>query len=88
MNFHIPELDVYVPWYGRPSLEIWHKVKQFVYERDKGKCQYCGQPVEYRQSHCHHVLELSQGGTNHLSNLKTLCVPCHESRHPYMKNMR
>jgi 5-methylcytosine-specific restriction endonuclease McrA len=63
-------------------------IKQYVYKRDGGICLYCKQPVEYHESHCHHVLELSEGGTNHPSNLKTLCVNCHKDRHPFMKGRK
>ena len=78
--------DTRYAWYGRPKIEDWIKLKQYVYERDKGICQYCEQQIEYDKTHCHHILELSEGGTNHPSNLKTLCIGCHEERHPFMKN--
>lgn len=76
--------DLRIPWFGRPPLDVWVKLKQFIYDRDAGICQYCSQPIEYIKSHCHHVLELSEGGTNHPSNLKTLCHGCHKNRHPFM----
>jgi len=78
--------DLRVPWYGRPPIDVWIRVKQWIYQRDKGICQYCKNQTEYKDTHCHHVLELSEGGTNHPSNLKTLCIECHEDRHPFMKN--
>lgn len=84
--FVVPEIpSVKFPWYGRPPIEDWIKLKQFVFERDKGVCQYCNQPVEYHDSHCHHILELSENGTNHPTNLKTLCIDCHKIRHPFME---
>lgn len=84
--FTIPEIpDTRYPWYRRPQIDSWIKLKQHVYERDEGICQYCMQPAEYNHSHCHHVLPLSEGGTNHPTNLKTLCVECHEARHPFMQ---
>lgn len=83
--FTVKDLDIRFPWYGRMSLDIWRPLRQWVYERDGGKCQYCGNPVELFECHIHHVLELSQNGTNHPSNLKTLCIPCHKDRHPFMK---
>lgn len=76
------------PWYGRPPIEQWIKLKQFVYERDKGICQRCQLQTEYTNSHCHHILELSENGTNYPSNLKTLCHKCHKIRHPFMKSAR
>lgn len=80
--------NVRFQWYGRPKLEDWVKLKQYVYERDLGICQYCLEQTPYEKTHCHHVFELQDGGTNHPSNLKTLCHKCHKDRHPFMKSMR
>lgn len=88
-HFAIPELLPHrFPWFSRPPIELWIMLKQFVYERDGGICQYCKQQTEYKDTHCHHALELSEGGTNHPSNLKTLCVSCHKTRHPFMKTAK
>lgn len=87
--FEIPEIQgKQFPWQTRMRVELWHPLRQFVYQRDGGKCQYCGKPVELTDCHCHHTLELSEGGTNHPSNLKTLCRDCHKTRHPFMKSAR
>ena len=88
-HFAIPELpDLRFPWFGRPPIDLWVRLKQHVYQRDLGRCCYCKQQVEYRLTHCHHTLELSEGGTNHPTNLKTLCRPCHKNRHPFMRNAK
>lgn len=88
-TFTIDELPgLRFPWYGRMALDLWLPLKQFVFQRDGGICQKCNAPVEYIKSHCHHVLELSEHGTNHPSNLKTLCVDCHKIRHPFMMSAR
>lgn len=73
------------PWHNRMSLELWRPLKQWIYQRDLGICQYCKKQYPYDKTHCHHVLELSEGGTNHPANLKTLCHNCHKERHPFMK---
>lgn len=87
--FEVPELPEFrFNWYTRLPLDLWIPLKQFVYQRDNGICRYCEQQVEYKDTHCHHTLELSEGGTNHPSNLKTLCVPCHKERHPFMKTTK
>jgi 5-methylcytosine-specific restriction endonuclease McrA len=86
MFFIVENLEIRFPWYGRMSLDIWRPLRQWVYERDSGKCRYCGNSVELFECHIHHVLELSEGGVNHPSNLKTLCIPCHKNRHPFMKD--
>jgi 5-methylcytosine-specific restriction endonuclease McrA len=73
------------PWFHRMPEDQWREIKQYVYQLDLGLCQYCEQPVKFEECHTHHVLELSQGGTNHPSNLKTLHKKCHKDRHPFMK---
>ncbi len=88
-HFTIPELpDLRFDWYTRMPIDLWVMLKQHIYQRDQGLCQYCNDQVEYKSSHCHHVLELSAGGTNHPTNLKTVCVPCHKERHPFMKSAK
>lgn len=80
------ELDgKFYDWYRRLPVNEWRVLRQYIYQRDNGTCLYCGEKVELNKCHCHHVLELSQGGTNHPTNLKTLCKKCHENRHPHMK---
>jgi len=44
--------------------------------------------VELTDCHIHHALELSQGGTNHPSNLKVSCKDCHKKIHPFMMDAR
>lgn len=86
-GFTVPELAGKVfPWFGRMPDHLWRPLRQHVYQRDNGRCCYCGQAVELFKCHIHHVLELSRNGTNHPTNLKTLCVPCHEARHPHMQD--
>jgi 5-methylcytosine-specific restriction protein A len=85
--FTVPDLHKRFPWYGRMRLEQWRVLRQWVYERDGGLCQYCGRRVELHKCHCHHVLPLSENGSNHPTNLKTLCVDCHKKRHPHMRDI-
>lgn len=85
-TFQIPELTgLDFPWYTRMTQTLWRPLRQYVYQRDNGKCRYCDTSIELYACHCHHVLELNQGGTNHPDNLKTACIPCHEKKHPFMK---
>jgi 5-methylcytosine-specific restriction endonuclease McrA len=77
-----------IPWYRRPPIEIWRRLRQIIYTRDGGLCCYCHNPVRLEDCHIHHVLELSEGGTNQPTNLKTLCVKCHKTRHPFMRSPR
>ena len=42
-------------------------------------CERCGSKDELE---VHHIIPLKLGGSNELSNLRTLCMPCHGSEHP------
>ena len=84
-DFSLLELPGLVfPWYKRMPEDLWRAMRQHVYQRDHGRCCYCVGPTELFECHCHHVLPLSEGGTNHPTNLKTLCPVCHKTRHPFM----
>jgi len=86
--FEIEQLPgVKFPWHTRMDIDLWRMLRQFVYKRDGGKCQYCGAEVELYKCHIHHVVELVANGgcgTNHPTNLKVVCVGCHKKEHPHM----
>ncbi len=73
-------------WFGRLRGKPLQRLRRFVHTRDKGQCRDCGRKVSFRKFHCHHVLEVSQGGTNHPTNLVTLCRACHEKKHAHLRN--
>lgn len=52
----------------------WRKIRQKVLQRDNRICQVCGKE---HSGQVHHILPRSQGGTNDLANLITLCGKCH-----------
>lgn len=57
----------------------WDAIREMVYERDDYECANCGRSdVEL---HCHHIVPIHKGGTHNLSNLKTVCRPCHMALH-------
>lgn len=56
----------------------WKERAQRIKERDKHCCQFCG---SNSQLDVHHIVYLSNWGTNQQSNLVTLCRPCHEAEH-------
>lgn len=74
-------------WLHRMPDAPWRVLRQWVYARDGGKCRYCDIAVELYGCHIHHVLPLSEHGTNHPGNLKTACVECHKKKHPHMQKM-
>jgi 5-methylcytosine-specific restriction protein A len=64
------------PPYGADPLPMspnWPAIRRFVLERDRQRCQLCG----VHGTHVDHIKPRSAGGSDHPSNLQTLCVPCH-----------
>lgn len=47
------------------------------------KCQICGRKLSRLNPERtkHHIIPISQGGTNQFSNLQVLCVDCHYQIH-------
>ncbi len=52
----------------------WERLRLQVFDRDAHRCRECGRAGRLE---AHHVVELAHGGTNDMSNLKTLCRTCH-----------
>lgn len=51
--------------------------RRATYARDAGRCCLCGCVVDFYNSEMDHRIALQFGGDNELSNLWTLCRPCH-----------
>lgn len=62
---------------GRP----WRRLRDQVFARDQYLCQVCkhhGRITEARI--CDHIIPLSQGGTDHITNLQALCQSCSDAK--------
>ena len=61
----------------RLPADVWHIVRSIVLERDGHACVYCGatQPLAGD-----HIVPLSLGGSNALTNLAAACSPCNLSK--------
>jgi len=58
----------------------WRMIRGGVIERDGGVCRLCGKDLSNVPSwltEVHHIRPKCEGGTDHPSNLVTLCVMCH-----------
>ena len=56
-------------------------LREAVFVRDKYTCQICGKTVKDGIIlHAHHIVYRSNGGTNRLNNLLTVCDRCHTSK--------
>lgn len=66
----------------------WADLSLQAKDRDGYKCGNCGEGGKKAwvtfPLHVHHIVPLSKGGTNNLSNLRTLCEDCHKRLHPHM----
>jgi hypothetical protein len=56
----------------------WEKRRKEVADRDGEHCSQCGGSLHI---HLHHIIPLSKGGSNNISNLKLLCGKCHSATH-------
>ena len=63
----------------RQPKEIWSITRQRVWFRDRGNCVRCGVPQKLNECHIDHI-KSGKLGSNHDSNLRTLCRRCHVLR--------
>ncbi|MDA2915398.1 HNH endonuclease [Nitrospinae bacterium AH_259_B05_G02_I21] len=61
----------------RLKKEAFARLRTKVFQRDRWRCRnpYCRSP---RNLTVHHLVKRSQGGSDHIDNLITLCWACHE----------
>lgn len=55
---------------------ISKSIRHEVFKRDEFKCVECGATKEDTRLHIDHILPVSQGGSDELDNLQTLCEEC------------
>ncbi|MCM0593308.1 MAG: HNH endonuclease [Gloeotrichia echinulata IR180] len=63
-----------------PRIRIPPEVKKYVFERDKCQCQSCGKTTLETNLTIDHIIPLSRGGQNDISNLQTLCSTCNQKK--------
>jgi len=61
----------------------WQELSTQCKIRAKFKCHRCGRDFSNNKIalHAHHIIPLSKGGRNVLSNLVALCEECHSKEH-------
>ena len=62
---------------GIASGSSWDRIRKAVLARDSYTCRSCRRKDNLIVDH---IVQLSQGGTNNLENLQTLCKYCHEKK--------
>ena len=63
-----------------PRIPIPQEVRNYVFQRDKYQCQSCGKISQETQLSIDHIIPLSRGGKNDISNLQTLCLTCNQQK--------
>lgn len=74
---NINEWDSEIQGKGVLSGSSWDRLRRAVLVRDNYTCCSCGRKDNLTVDH---IVQLSQGGTNNLVNLQTLCKYCHEKK--------
>lgn len=64
--------------------EDWPIISEKIKKRDNHSCVICSSKITLE---VHHIIPLSRGGTNHPTNLITLCENHHKARHKHMKRI-
>ena len=67
---------------GRKS--FWLNQKKKMLQKSDGKCSHCGISIDLKNMTVEHVIPLSKGGTNELSNTVALCSKCNKIKRNYV----
>jgi len=54
--------------------------RQKIYERDKGICYLCGEPVDSNNWHLDHIIPLARGGEHVMTNVAVTHPFCNQSK--------
>lgn len=54
--------------------------RENVYARDRGRCQYCNQPVPRHETTYDHVTPRALGGQTTWENIVIACMPCNQKK--------
>ncbi len=51
---------------------------QTLFQRDGKRCWFCIKPLDAESATIEHLLNVSNGGNNHINNLAVACSPCNQ----------
>ena len=78
---HNPEVLKH-PWLYQKGVKLgFYNTKAYILYRDGYTCQYCNNKRKDSRLHVHHVIYVSNGGSDRPNNLLTLCILCHDDLH-------
>jgi hypothetical protein len=55
--------------------------KQLAWREKPHICETCGMELDWAIAHAHHVVQVSDGGSDDIDNLQLLCSNCHSTIH-------
>lgn len=71
-----------VQWRGSKKRRVNRKrgpvVLQTLFQRDGAVCWFCTKPLDANTATIEHLLNISNGGNNHINNLTIACGPCNQ----------
>lgn len=56
------------------------RIKRRRYQKAKGKCEYCSDPLNYLASTLDHYIARDKGGSNRTTNFRLACAPCNQAK--------
>lgn len=67
--------------WGKGRGRGWERLRNTAMQRDKYLCQVCLQDGRFTEAtEVDHVIALSRGGTDSLTNLQAICTACHRRK--------
>ncbi|KAA0275386.1 MAG: HNH endonuclease [Acidobacteria bacterium] len=76
---HVPVWKQRSPSSRATARPGWSKLRAEALRRDGRRCVHCGAGDDGLE--IHHVVPVSEGGANVLSNVVTICHACHRGAH-------
>lgn len=84
MEYGLEKISVKIDYTSKPQQSVKRKrthiprgLRKEVFKRDNYTCKECGaKKSEGATLHIDHIIPISKGGTDELSNLQTLCADC------------
>lgn len=55
-------------------------VRKILYNNADGRCQLCGRQILFSEHTVDHIIPLSMGGLDDVSNLQICCLPCNQMK--------
>lgn len=62
-----------------PRAEAVKSIRQQVFERSQGDCEWCSGPISWKTMELHEVIYRSRGGEIGTANSVALCYSCHHN---------